>query len=107
MSKLLQEMRHKIRFKHYSIRTEQAYLRWAKDYILFHKKRHPAEMGKGEVSRYLSLIVDSKARAARSASLCRAAGYSECGHAGGRGGPARIQWNLERAGNLPSKEAEE
>ena len=54
MSKLLQEMPDKVRVKHYSIRTEQAFLRWAKDYTLFHKKRHPAEMGKGEVSRYLT-----------------------------------------------------
>ena len=39
--KLLDIMRDKIRFKHYSIKTEQSYAGWAKRYILFHNKRHP------------------------------------------------------------------
>ena len=38
----------------YSIRTEQAYLHWVRDYILFSKKRHPAEMGKSEVTEFLT-----------------------------------------------------
>ncbi len=45
MSKLLNQVRDAIRVRHYSIRTEQAYLSWIKEYILFHNKRHPAEMG--------------------------------------------------------------
>lgn len=40
-SKLLGQMRDDIRRRHYSIRTEQAYLDWARRYILFHGKRHP------------------------------------------------------------------
>ena len=44
--KLLDQVREIIRRKHYSIRTEEAYLSWIKRYILFHKKRHPLEMGK-------------------------------------------------------------
>ena len=47
--RLLNQVRDKIRLKHYSIRTEQAYTDWVKRFILFHKKRHPAEMGAGEV----------------------------------------------------------
>jgi hypothetical protein len=43
--KLLDQMRDIIRVKHYSIRTEQAYVGWARRYILFHDKRHPREMG--------------------------------------------------------------
>jgi Phage integrase, N-terminal SAM-like domain len=34
-----------LRVKHYSIRTEQAYLDWIRRYILFHRKRHPNDMG--------------------------------------------------------------
>jgi len=53
-SKLLSEMRDLIRRKHSSIRTEQAYLEWAKRYILFHGKRHPKEMGEQEIVAFLS-----------------------------------------------------
>ena len=44
MPKLLDEVRDLIRVPHYSIRTEEAYVRWIKDYIFFHDKRHPREM---------------------------------------------------------------
>lgn len=46
--------REQIRLKHYSIRTEQAYLHWVRDYILFHKMRHPKETGKNEVIEFLT-----------------------------------------------------
>ncbi len=42
--RLLDQVREKIRLKHYSVRTEQVYLDWIRRYILFHDKRHPAEM---------------------------------------------------------------
>jgi len=54
MPKLLDEVRDSIRVRHYSIRTEEAYVRWIKEYIFFHDKRHPAEMGEREVSDFLS-----------------------------------------------------
>jgi Phage integrase, N-terminal SAM-like domain len=47
--KLLDLTRDRIRARHYSIRTEATYLRWIKDFILFHGKRHPKEMGAAEV----------------------------------------------------------
>ena len=49
--KLLEQVRGKIRLKHYSLRTEQTYVDWIKRYILFHGKRHPRDMGSGEVDR--------------------------------------------------------
>ncbi len=52
--KLLDKMRSIIRLKHYSLRTEKAYLYWAKRYILFHGKRHPQTMGAAEVTAFLS-----------------------------------------------------
>lgn len=52
--KLLERMRRIIRVKHYSVRTEKAYLHWARRFILFHDKRHPVEMGANEVTEFLS-----------------------------------------------------
>lgn len=57
--RLLDQLRDRIRLKHYSLRTEQAYLQWVKRYILFHGKRHPADLGKEEIESFLtSLAVD-------------------------------------------------
>ena len=52
--KLLEIVRDKIRFKHYSYRTEQVYLGWAKRYILLHNKKHPKDMGKLEIEQFLT-----------------------------------------------------
>ena len=43
--KLLDQVRLAIRTRHYSIRTEEAYVQWIRRFILFHHKRHPKEMG--------------------------------------------------------------
>jgi site-specific recombinase XerD len=53
-SKLLGEMRDLIHREHYSIRTEQPNLAWAKRYILFHGKRHPHEMGEAQIVAFLN-----------------------------------------------------
>ena len=52
--KLLDQVSEVMRFKHYSIRTEQTYREWIKRFIFFHGKRHPREMGAVEVGRFLS-----------------------------------------------------
>ena len=52
--KLLDQVRDIIRLKHYSIRTEEAYVNWIRRYILFHNKRHPREMGSGEIEAFLT-----------------------------------------------------
>lgn len=51
---LLEQMRAVLRFKRYSIRTEQSYLDWVKRFIRFHGKRHPRDMGADEVRAFLS-----------------------------------------------------
>ena len=57
--RLLDQLRHQIRLRHYSIRTEQTYVEWTRRFILFHCKRHPAEMGAIEVTAFLThLAVD-------------------------------------------------
>lgn len=52
--RLLDRVRASIRTKHYSIRTEQAYVDWIRRFILFHGKRHPIEMGKTEIEKFLT-----------------------------------------------------
>jgi hypothetical protein len=52
--KLLDQVRDIIRLKHYSIRTERAYVDWIKRFILFHHKRHPNEMGAPEIQAFLT-----------------------------------------------------
>ena len=57
-------MRDAIRTRHYSRRTEEAYIAWIRRYILFHRKRHPAEMGATEITEFLtSLAVRRKVAA--------------------------------------------
>jgi site-specific recombinase XerD len=57
--KLLDRVRSDLRVKHYSIRTERAYIDWIRRFILFHGKRHPNEMGEQEISAFLThLAVD-------------------------------------------------
>jgi hypothetical protein len=47
--KLLDQVRSVARLRHLSLRTEEAYSDWIRRFILFHHKRHPAEMGAGEI----------------------------------------------------------
>ncbi len=59
--RLLDVVRDKIRFKHYSISTERTYLYWLKYFILFHDKKHPIQMGKAQIEQFLTyLAVDKK-----------------------------------------------
>lgn len=52
--RLLDEVRACLRYKHYSRRTEEAYIHWIRRYILFHGKRHPRDMGAGELEAFLT-----------------------------------------------------
>jgi integron integrase len=52
--RLLDRVRAEIRTRHYSLRTEQAYVDWARRFILFHGKRHPQDMGPTEVAAFLT-----------------------------------------------------
>jgi integron integrase len=58
--KLLDLVRNEIRRRHYSRRTEEAYVHWIKRYIFFHGVRHPAEMGKPELEAFLSHLAVKK-----------------------------------------------
>lgn len=58
--KLLDRVRDAIRTRHYSIRTEEAYVSWIKRFILFHQKRHPQEMGAAEIEEFLTCLAVDK-----------------------------------------------
>lgn len=55
--KLLDQLRERIRYLHYSLRTEEAYVYWVRAFIVFHGRRHPREMGKREIEAYLMHLV--------------------------------------------------
>jgi integron integrase len=52
--KLLDQVKQRIRLKHYSIRTEQAYVSWIKRFIYFHNLKHPKDLGKSEIEAFLT-----------------------------------------------------
>lgn len=56
---LLEQVRERIRYRHYSIRTEKAYLGWIRRFILFHGKRHPVRMGASEIEAFLSFLANT------------------------------------------------
>jgi Phage integrase, N-terminal SAM-like domain len=55
--KSLDQIRNKLRVKHYAIPTEEQYLHWIKRFILFHGKRHPKDMGGEQIEVFLTNLV--------------------------------------------------
>ena len=58
--RLLDQLRHALRARHYSYRTEQTYTQWVRRYIIFNDKRHPREMGKVEIEAFLTHLAVSR-----------------------------------------------
>ena len=56
--RLLDRVRTALRTRHYSARTEAAYVGWIRRFILFHGKRHPAELAEPEIAAFLSQLAD-------------------------------------------------
>lgn len=56
--KLLDRVRSAIRLRHYSPRTEEAYVGWIRRFVVFHHKRHPKEMGDAEVGQFLTHLAE-------------------------------------------------
>src|SRR5580704_11513196 len=55
-TRLLEQLRERIRYCHYSLRTETAYAYWVRHFIMFHDLRHPREMGGREVQAFLTFL---------------------------------------------------
>jgi len=62
--RLLDRVRTEIRTRHYSRRTEQAYVHWIRRFIVFHGKKHPSTMGAPEISEYLAWLATNRRVAA-------------------------------------------
>jgi integron integrase len=62
--KLLDQVSETLRTKHYAYRTEQTYLDWIKRYIIFHKKRHPKDMGASEIREFIAYLATERKVAA-------------------------------------------
>ena len=58
--RILDQLRERIRYLHYSLRTEEAYVYRARAFIRFHDFRHPAEMGKAEIEAYLMWLMATR-----------------------------------------------
>src|SRR2546425_10413589 len=58
--KLLDRARSAIRLRHYSPRTEEAYVGWIRRFVIFHNKRHPTEMGDAEVRQFLTHLAERR-----------------------------------------------
>ena len=58
--KLLDRVRQAIRIRHYSRRTEEAYVTWIRRYIVFHKKAHPSTLGASDISAFLAWLAVSR-----------------------------------------------
>jgi len=58
--KLLDVYREALRVRHYSYRTEETYISWVRQYILFHDKRHPRDMGVAEINAFITYLVNEK-----------------------------------------------
>src|SRR3989454_5540284 len=57
---LLGRLRAALRARHYSPRTEQAYVAWVRRYVQFHGRRHPAELGATEVQAFLTHLAERR-----------------------------------------------
>lgn len=59
-ARLLDQLRERIRYCHYSLRTEQSYVYWARSFIRFHGVRHPRDMGAGQVESFLIHLANER-----------------------------------------------
>ena len=53
-------VRERIRYRHYSYRTEQAYVEWVRRFVRFHGRRHPREMGAPEIEAFLTHLANER-----------------------------------------------
>ena len=63
-TRLLDQVRERIRYKHYSLRTEQAYVQWVRRFVKWHGLRHPRDMGPLEIEGFLAMLANERRVAA-------------------------------------------
>jgi hypothetical protein len=62
--RLLDALRERLRYMHYSLRTEEAYVHWVRSYVRWSGRRHPRELGSVEVQAFLSMLANERRVAA-------------------------------------------
>ncbi|MBL8334338.1 MAG: integron integrase [Rubrivivax sp.] len=60
MSALLDQVRQQVRYRHYSRRTEEAYVHWVRTYVLHHGRRHPAELSRADIEDFLAWLATER-----------------------------------------------
>ena len=63
-TRVLDQVRERIRYKHYSLRTEQAYVQWVRMFVKWHGLRHPRDMGQLEIEGFLTMLANERRVAA-------------------------------------------
>jgi integrase len=58
--RLLGQVRERVRYLHYSLRTEQPYVHWVRAFVRFHRMRHPREMGQPEIEAFLTWLTTER-----------------------------------------------
>ena len=59
-TRLLDQLREQIRYLHYSLRTEEAYVYWVRNFIRFHGLKHPRDMGQAEIEAFLTYLATQR-----------------------------------------------
>jgi len=57
-TRLLDQIRERIRYKHYSLHTEQAYVQWVRMFVKWHNLQHPRDMGQQEIEGFLAIMTE-------------------------------------------------
>lgn len=76
VARLLDQVRERIRYKHYSLRTEQAYLQWVPMFVKLHGLQHPRDIGREEIESFLAVLANQR-RAAKSTHNHASLGHSD------------------------------
>jgi integron integrase len=95
--RLLDQVRAAIRLRHYSPKTEEAYVSWIRRFILFHGKRHPRELGAAEVTAFLSNLAAARGSSASTQNQALSAVLFLYGVVLGQQRPARLPVVLPRS----------
>src|SRR2546430_16163659 len=95
--RLEDQIRTAIRERHYSLRTEEAYVMWFKQFVRFHGLRHPKEMGREEVTAFLKHLSVERDVAVGTHRQARNAVLVFFRQGGGRGVGEGGGWGARRA----------
>jgi hypothetical protein len=59
-TRLLDQVRERIRYRHYSPRTEQGYVQWVRNFVKWHGLRYPRDMAQLEIKGFLAMLAKER-----------------------------------------------